>query len=81
MLRWLSIPFHLLFGVFFHMYGLFELWRVRFTEDGDACALKNVPEADITSAAPEDARFIEENWTTQVILAILITFLATAGCV
>ena len=25
-LRWVSIPFHLLFGAFFHMYGLFSLW-------------------------------------------------------
>ena len=88
-LRWVSIPFHLLFGAFFHMYGLFTLWRVRFSEAGDLCAAYELPgpieievgdEELLKNMAPEDAAFIYDTFMLQCGMAVLFTLLASMGC-
>eukprot|EP00354_Favella_ehrenbergii_P002824 CAMPEP_0170469764 /NCGR_PEP_ID=MMETSP0123-20130129/12484_1 /TAXON_ID=182087 /ORGANISM="Favella ehrenbergii, Strain Fehren 1" /LENGTH=149 /DNA_ID=CAMNT_0010736739 /DNA_START=337 /DNA_END=786 /DNA_ORIENTATION=- len=79
-LRWIAIPFHLLFGAFFHMYGLFVLWSARYSDAGVACAERQVKPPEVLSQANEDAVFIDDFFLIQVIGMVGFTILASIGC-
>ena len=95
-LRWLSVPFHWLFGALFHMYGLFLLWNAGYSDNAKECselfpddAPAEVPgpvEGEDVAASvnsnpvAEDIRFIDQWFLIQIIGMVLFTLFATSGC-
>ena len=81
-LRWFSIPFHLLVGVFVHIYGIWELQAVRYSIAGNACAdMANPVGPIVTNPATADARLIDKNFQMQAWGIIVFTVLNSLGCI
>ena len=87
-LRWVSIPFHWLFGALFHLYGLFLIWNAGFSDNAKSCT-DMFPEAGPVGGedgsmpanpVAEDIRFINQWFLIQIIVMVLFTLFATVGC-